>query len=358
MKRMRWSVIMVVALLLWSVALPVVAQGGRSTIIAQDYALEEGETLADDLVVIAGHVRLERDSAISGDVTIMGGEVELRGSVDGDVVVFGGSVALAATAVIEGDLVVFGSISRHPDARVSGNVVSGLAAGESLRQLPQVFRAQPETLPGRPSPMVAQTRPAMASAFEQAMRSLSTLLAILLVAVLGMVLLPDQLERVARTMESSPLACFGVGLLTIIVVVVLVPLLVIICFGIPVAVILGLALVLCALLGWIGVGRLVGAGLTRMLRLAEPTPIVETLLGVLIITIAAMLPCVGPALAILLASWGIGAVVLTRAGTMSYAGASFAGPPHGRAPEPEAPPPADETRRLDESPYVDDTPGE
>ena len=342
MKRSRGVIILILALTLWAWATPVAAQSGRTTVIAQDFDLAGGETLSHDLVVIGGQVHLERDSVVLGDVTIMGGEVTLQGRVEGDVVVFGGGVELTESAVIQGDVVVFGGIRRHPQSEVTGNVVSGLAAGQRLGQLSQSLRSQPD-IPGRFTP----ARPTIANAMNRTANSLP-LLAILLVAVLGIVLLPDHIERIAGTMQVMPAVSFGVGLLTIVASAVLIPILFIICIGIPIALGLGLALILCALMGWVATGRLVGAGLSRTLRLAHPTPLLETVLGVTAISIVAMLPCIGWLIALLLGSWGIGAVVLTRFGTTAYATRTpFTVPPIQD--DPSASPFADdETRRLDE----------
>ena len=75
---------------------------------------------------------------------------------------------------------------------------------------------------------------------------------------------------------------------------------------------------LCAMVGWISAGRLVGERVVRVLNISTQSPVVEMLAGTILITLLGMIRCVGPLFTAVVLSWGIGAVVLTRFGAMAY----------------------------------------
>ncbi|MHB0856144.1 MAG: hypothetical protein ACYC5M_01070 [Anaerolineae bacterium] len=326
MKRLwlrMWSVVAVMALALWCVALPALADDGSSALLGQDYVLRAGDELRDDLVVFGGTATLEPGSTVHGTVTVMGGVAHLGGRVTGGVVAVGGTVNLQASALVEGDLVVLGSISRHADAVVRGNVVEGLQGAQALQSLPRVLPRS--AVDGSPS--VALGGPL------RALRTLVGLAALLLVAALVQALLPTQMVRITHAMADSWMVSLGIGLVTLLVVLVLTPLLALLLIGIPLALVLLAASAIGALVGWVAAGRLVGERLLRALRVRSRTALMEALAGTLLLSILARLPCLGGIMALLVIAWGLGAVVLTRFGSLSYpASAPFGGPRGGDGP--------------------------
>jgi hypothetical protein len=73
-------------------------------------------------VCVRGHVTI--DGHVNGGVTVVAGQLDVSGSVDGDVVTVVSRARLAPSAVVEGDLVnVAGSLDRG-GATVSGQVVN------------------------------------------------------------------------------------------------------------------------------------------------------------------------------------------------------------------------------------------
>jgi hypothetical protein len=105
-----------------------------------------------------------------------------------------------------------------------------------------------------------------------------------------------------------------------------------------------------------------GERVTEWFKLPVTSPVGQALLGVLLISLLAQIPCLGPLAAFLVASAGIGAVVLTRFGAMTHpapgtpaeAGASPAPVAPGSGP---APKPRGGTRPLDPFAAPDDTEG-
>lgn len=314
---------LLVGLALWLAAMPVVADGrGTKTILGQDFVLEPGDRLEDDLVIVRGHVRLRRGSVAEGDVLVMGGDLAVEGCVEGDVVVLGGSAQLASSAVIEGDLVVFGAVRKRPGAAVRGNTIEGLEATVRTGSLPGLFFDWPGFLMKSPFPLRPYLRvwpgTGTVSSLMGMVRSVAGVLIMLLVVAAIAAALPSNLHRLIDVMGINWLLSLVMGLLTILLAVILIPILAITCIGIPVAIVLLIALLLCIAMGWIAAAAAVGNRLRAWFNLRGLSPLLEALLGALCITLLARVPGAGPVSAVLLASWGVGAVVVTRFGHVPY----------------------------------------
>jgi len=373
----RSSIVFGIVLALWLVAIPVLADdGGRTAIFGENYTLEPGKRLDNDLLVFGGQVHLQRDSVVEGNVIVSGGKAVLEGQVNGDVLVLGGSVELAGTAVIERDLVVLGQLQRDHDATVKGNVVEGWQAGQRLNELPKIFTAprvgiKVPTLPALPEVPELPARPTSGRSGGGIFGDLVSLLAMVIVAALLTALLPDNLRRVTQTMEQYMAFSLGVGVLTIVVVVIGSVILAITCIGIPLVIVLGIGLVLAAMAAWVAAGKIIGQKVLQALHSKSRSPVTEALVGVVLLGIASKVPCVGWLFSFLALSWGLGAVVLTRLGTRPYPPLSpFAEPPVASPPTPPVPPappvPATppsaprrgDTRPLNEQALGDDRPPE
>ena len=140
-------------------------------------------------------------------------------------------------------------------------------------------------------------------------------LTIMALALLAILLLPEQTEQIASTVVSEPVLSLGAGLLTMIVMPILLILLIITCIG---PLVLGLAFGIAILFGWIAAGLLLGRKLLEAINAKETTALVEVLVGVAVITLLSRVPCVGWLFGLAAASVGLGAVILTRFGTTSY----------------------------------------
>ncbi len=77
----------------------------------------------EDVVRIGGSVTIDPDETVRGDVVVIGGAATINGEVDGEVVVVGGSAAFGPQADVRGDVtVVGGGLSRDPGAVLRGSV--------------------------------------------------------------------------------------------------------------------------------------------------------------------------------------------------------------------------------------------
>jgi hypothetical protein len=303
---------------------PVLAQGPGNAFFGQNIRIQAGETLDGDTSIFGGTATFDRGSVINGDVAVMGGEVTVNGTINGDLVAFGGIVDLGATAVIEGDVVALGAVRRHPDAQIHGRLLLGLAATRSLAVQP---RPWPNTADTAARPVAPRLPHVMT-----ALRALATLFALLMAALAAVLILPDNLSNINQVMLSSAPLSAGVGALTLVVLAVLTPLLVVICIGIPVAMALLLVVAVGALVGWVAAGKALGARVMALAKVSPPSAVVEALLGVLLLTLAGYVPCVGWLFAFVALCWGLGATVLTRFGvTRDAFWKPFGAPPVGPA---------------------------
>jgi cytoskeletal protein CcmA (bactofilin family) len=308
----KWMSVLLAVLLFVSLTMPVWADDGQGQAVlpGESIVIGPGDEVQGDLAVMGGKVELQEGGRVNGDVAIIAGSGVIDGEVDGHLVVLGGTVELRSNALIRQNLFTFGaSVSRAPGATVQGETIEGFR-GRSFR-LPtiQIGRIRPWQWDQEP----------FFNLMRDFLHFVLNLVALVVLGVLLVLFLPKQTAVVAQAVTEAGWTSFAVGLLTFVVLLVLVPLLVIICIGIPVAVLLVLAAVAAGLFGWIAIGVLLGHRLLVALHTSQPQPVLEIVVGVAVLTLLAQVPCLGWLLGVIASAVGLGAVVLTRFGTMHYA---------------------------------------
>lgn len=334
---------------LW--ATPAFAQEGREqpgqVIFGSNRNLEAGDIIQGDLVIFGGNLRMAAGSRIEGDAVIFGGNGDIDGEIRGDLAVIGGNVRLGSSARVDGDVAAIGGkLDRDENAYVGGDLVETTDLDLSRIPLPpfRVVTPPPDWDRGfRFEPMNQFFRIVMG--FVQA---LVVALVIAAIGLLTVLFLPEHSQTIGQAVRQAAPASFGFGLLTLIVGVAGITLLVITCCLAPVGVLAALALVLTTLYGWIVIGYLLGERMVRAIQSGkEATPAVAAPVGVFTVTLVQQgliamgnIPCLGflfwllgAGLWLLVASTGLGAVILTRFGTQSYTGTS----PTRRPPAPLPP---------------------
>jgi len=300
-------------------AAPAFASDGQppgQVVFGQDFTLQNGQTMEGDLIVFGGDVRIEADSRVEGSVVALGGDVEIAGTVKKDVVAMGGDVLLRETARIYGGLMALGgTVEREAGAQVRGQQVVNPPQWSWWRW---GWGAVPVPIyPYWPSDGL----PAMA--FQVAMRGLGLLLRTVVMAGLaGLVALlwPRAATRVGRSALERPLNAFGMGLLTLIVGILLaIGLIITLCLS-PVGAAVAIALVVAILFGQLAIGIVVGERLMPTLTSRAVAPFWTAALGAGLLTLLLglldLIPCVGWVGGFLVTCAGLGAVVLTRFGTV------------------------------------------
>lgn len=323
-QRLIWLFLILIAWLIL-MTLPAMADtsappGDDVVIWNEDYVLESDELLEGDLIVFGGDVTLELDSYVEGSVIVWNGQAAIEGHIEQDLIVSGGDIYLGENAVVEGDVLCNFDcdLEREEGARVDGDVIQG-APFDHFKLMPPhaMFPHRFWTsMPGR----------ALSWSFR-AIRMAATILVLAAVGGLVALIWPQQTDRISQTALTEAGPSLGIGLLAAFAITVLVIILALtICLS-PVAILVALGLMVAMLFGWIGVGKLVGDRLMEALKMsgANAAPMWATGLGTLTLTLVVMglsaffcLAPLGWLITILLSSLGLGAVVLTRFGTMTY----------------------------------------
>ncbi|MDI7274981.1 MAG: hypothetical protein QME94_03285 [Anaerolineae bacterium] len=146
---------------------------------------------------------------------------------------------------------------------------------------------------------------------------------VLVVVSLGTVvvlLVPGPTRTVAEALTGWPAQSVGAGLVVALIAAVVLPFLVVICIGIPVAVVAAAALATGLLFGWIAVGQALGQRIFESLKLPSQQPVAAAALGLLILASLTALPVLGTVVGATVGAWGLGAVVVTRGGSLPYTG--------------------------------------
>ena len=326
----KWMLPLLVVMLFLGLAMPVWADDGAGQVIlfGENLVIGENETVDGNVAIFGGKLQLQNGGRVRGDVACLGGTATVDGRIDGSLVVIGGTVDLQSNAVVNGDLFTLGSsVSRAQGATIRGERVEGLEWDwPQWRGLPQRWWT------GQP-----WRGEIVVDWFGSLVRLAIRTLALVALGVVLMLVLPKQTAQVGQTVTQLPLPSAGVGLLTLVVLLVAVPLLVIICIGIPVVVLLAIAFVAAQLLGRTAIGLWVGERLLEALHVRERQPVLEVAVGVALIELLTAVPCIGWLLGVVVSLAGLGAVVLTRFGTVPYPLASGAAELPVPPSEPELP---------------------
>jgi hypothetical protein len=326
----------ILLLLLSMVFLPtgsVYAQGpgpgsGRVT-FGTNITIKSDEPFEGDLVLFGGNVTVEKGAKLNGDLVVIGGNITSDGSLNGDVVVIGGQINLEETAVVSGDVVLIGGqIQRAEGAEIMGNLVNNIAP-----QIDIPNGRVPPSVPGIPAVPSVPGVPSVPSPYMRfdsnplwaATGVFFRALIIAMLAMLIVVFLQPQMERVSEAIVRQPLMSGGMGLaaavggpITILVVSLIMVLTLIL---IPVAALVifsgAVLLALAWLFGVIALGYEVGERITRSVNQTWApvlTAGLGTFLVMLIVGALGQIPCVGWVVPTLIGFVAIGAVAITRFG--------------------------------------------
>jgi hypothetical protein len=338
-------------------------------ITGEDYVLESGEVERGAIVILGGAVTIEEGAVVDGDMTALGGDVDIGGTVDGSVLVFGGTVNVYESAVIDGDCVLFGGQVRIDEsAQIDGEVVTNpegrwlpfgwLDRDFSIPEIPAVpeVPAVPQIpdVPVRPR-VVYHHRTSFA---ERVGGAFLTAIGVGIAALLITLFWPRHTDRVRSTIVREPVASGLVGFVTLLAAGLLTPvalllsaiLIVLLCVGLlgfPLIAAAWLVILAAGLFGWAAVGLVAGRWMAKRLNLQGTTPALEAGLGAFTVSLllgivqAIWLVGLAASLALFVISCiALGAVVLTRFGRRDYQKGQAILPTKKRAPA-ESPQPSE-----------------
>jgi cytoskeletal protein CcmA (bactofilin family) len=287
-------------------------------IFGQSFTLKSGDSMDGDLLVFGGAAMIEEGATVNGSVVLFGGNLTVNGTVNGDVAVTGGAAFLGPAAHISGNLTtVAASLDRSEGSSVDGQIYNTATSwstnGENGTDTQPLIPAVP-AIP----PVKFEFKPLVSvlNGFGQS-------LGIAILAMLLMLFLAPHADRVAHAIIAQPLTAGGLGLLTVVVAPIAIILSVITLVGIPLALIIVIALVAAGVFGWIAIGYEIGQRFTRAIH-QNWHPAFSAGLGTFALTLVAevltgipVLNCVGWLVPFLLSMAALGAIIMTRFGTQA-----------------------------------------
>ena len=312
----RMGAALLVLLVLLLAACNTTSSGSSADQVAlqRTYRLAAGERQNGDLVVVAQSVSLETGSTVGGDAAITARDVEINGTVEGDAVIAAERLTLGPEAHLRGDVVACArTFERAEGARVDGDLIEECSNPPNLgleQLLTDAWLSWQSSWFLRAGSMV------LGALFFGAL------------AALGTVLMPRPLACMARTIQRRPWQAGTVGLLTLAIaggltvlyglsLKLIVPVVVL-----PVVLLGWLVLGMLSLLGWMALAAPIGQWVFyRLRRGTQPQMIAAAVGGValaLALRVWSVFGVIGWLTGVLVlgaGSVGLGAVLLTRAGT-------------------------------------------
>jgi cytoskeletal protein CcmA (bactofilin family) len=300
---MRGRALIVVALLaLVAVAAPAAADAKRKdqVVISGSVDVPKGGT-AGDIVIVDGPVRIA--GHVTGDVVAIAGKVRISGQVDGDVVTVANRLRLLEGAHVRGDV----SYGDEKPIVASGATVDG-----KVKKIKNKIG-------------VGAFAWAIGLIVWLAVTASSLILGVLVVGFT-----PRAVEVAWEAAEASLGAVIGMGVGLFVGIPLVAALVAATVFGLPLALLLLLALLPLYALGYVTSAWILG----RRILSGRRDRFVPFLIGLLILRVIALIPFLGALAGICATAFGLGALGLAahRAG-----GAGRSGPPRAE-PAPAGPP--------------------
>lgn len=268
--------------------------------------IQAGQHVAGDLVATDRSIIV--DGNVEGDVTTWSGDIRINGHVGGDVVSYSGTIALGTQAHVDGHvLAVSGAITQDAIAnQVDGEVIAGAPGGKAVFGLIDLV-----------TPSVGGTEDL--GPFGRLAFGFAGLIVLAALSTFGTMLWPRRALVTSSVLRAVPWRSSAIGLLTSALLgVLLLPigaLLAITLVGVPLLLPLLLLLQLPYVYGLATVGQTLGRQVFKHQRE------LATLIGVLIIllplaVLSFVLPFASFLIFYMIASVGLGAAIISRAGTV------------------------------------------
>jgi hypothetical protein len=275
--------------------------GGLTPSMAVEFILKVGDlqvpagtVVHGDAIAVGGSVYV--DGTVEGDAAALGGNVDVRGHVGGAARAAGGSVILRPTAVVDGEATaVGGEVRQEPGASVGGT------RSQPGPSSPPSYRSPGPPSQWWPGPWLGALFMAKALFW---FLYLLTLASFISSAWLVAVLFPRAVARLAEVIEREPVTVFGAGLLGWPLSLALAFLLILSLVGLTLVLLVPVALVLAVLFGTTAIAFVIG-------RRIRPSGVAQdVIVGAVLLAIGFSIPRAGGLLALVVATVGLGSVLV------------------------------------------------
>lgn len=272
-------------------------------LIGDTYILKNHQKIDGNIAGIGTTLIIEDGALVMGDISLVGGNLEISGRVAGDVNVFAGTSNVENTAIITGNInQIFQKVNVEPNALVSGEIntyvfptAAGRNTGEGIVSILEWLR------PVR----ILYVK-------------LAQILALVFVTILTIYLFKLPTLKVSNAIRCNLPAAWGAGLLSYIAApIISIVFIITICLS-PVGLIMLLAFLLSIIWGWVALSSIAGGKITEWLKLDwddEPSAILGAFVIGIATSLISIIPCIGFLINLVIASFGLGGVLLSRFGT-------------------------------------------
>lgn len=322
-------------------SLPPLAPRVSVTIDDDDDAADSADAKrSEDRFVTGGNLRIEAGESVD-DVTVVGGSVDVFGTVKGDVAAMGGSVHVHEGAQVRGDAAaVGGALTIDDGARVDGDVS---VLGGVLHRGPRA-EIHGDVTRGRhhhhhrhghdgPAASVADEEPEHASFLQRAAAEVgSSITRTALLFVFGAILISlatARVEALKVQIAARPMRSFATGAVALVAGAVILVALCVTIVGIPFAFFAILASFVAACAGLCAVLETTGGAL---LGHRTRNPYAHLAFGCALFMVLGAIPFVGDFVIAAALLIGIGSVVATRAAGLVQQKNGLVGTPYRNAP--------------------------
>jgi hypothetical protein len=267
--------------------------------------------IAEDIATVGRDILV--DGEVMGDVTSWSGTITITGHVGGDVVSYGGAINLEDTAKVDGNVMALaGKINPGASDLVAGELIQGGPIGSSaMASVGRVF---------------AELQGGSGAGMPSLVLSLGLALVTLALTLVSVAFWPQRTIGAGRTLLAMPGRSLTMGLLTTLILAALVLLLMLVLaitlIGLPLVVVVLLLVQFPYIYGMAALAQALGS---RFERSASPGAAIRTAaLGIIalllpILLVSAFSLAFGAMLFYVLASAGLGAVILSRGGAFAPA---------------------------------------
>jgi hypothetical protein len=276
--------------------------------IGDTFTLNEGEIYEGNLVILGGTVSLERNSRLNGNIFLLGANLVVNGMIDGDILILGGVAEVNEQGKVTGDINSAGAyLDIDPAAKIEGDINTE-SSGSFWVQLPAGVRFPRMDVTINPF-------------LEMLWFAFRTLLWALL-AILTVMFLPKQANRVAQAVVYEPWLSGGLGLLTAMVAPVVLIILSLTIILIPLTFTVFIALVIAWAFGVISLGLELGRRLAKVFDQTWHSALsagIGTFILILVTNgLGALIPCLGWIPKLIIGVLSLGSVLITFFGTRDY----------------------------------------
>lgn len=255
----------------------------------------------DSAVVVDNH------EVICSNITSFGGNVVIRGMVEGDVVSFASNVVIDGK--VNGDVKLYGgNVTLQNGAYVNGDI--HLCGGNWVEGSSSQFHGTVIDCPSSLNQFLANNG---GPGFH--------LWSILIWVVLGVLLtslLPEHVMLVRTTVLVKGRRSLALGLLSILLAPVILVVLTALIISIPLAIIVAIGLIAAWALGVVAVGWLLGEYIVQRIAPQHNTRLLQVAVGLIVLMVVGSLPYIGLFISVGAGLVGLGAVLLSRFGTRLY----------------------------------------